>query len=512
MLKVLLVDDEKIVLQGVQHILKGQSDYCEVIGTADSGLKGLSLIDELNPDVVITDIKMPDISGLELLKAAKEKHPDLYVIMLSGHAEFDMAREALQYGAYDYLLKPCKHQKISELLRKIHEEVKEDALVKNEYSKMREELTQSKKALEEVKVKEILLNINGNNMDVEHLDGTLMVIENGQVKKAWSNRCEKAYSSFVMALEKDFMCQSLTIKHQKILIIYNCFDLNMIKEKLYQLKMTLNRHGCLIIGAISALKGGREDLSKAYSDCTSTIDYFRFNEVYHVTISKDSFESTDLEGLNHLFDEEKIFRSLFKGDCEYIKDSTKKLFNQLLEGKLRYDHTLTKTKMIQLMVLIEMRLNSNNMDLHQVFDKRINYIYDIEKTKTIRQLFDYVGNVLFVIASYIERSNCHIPPSIRQAMDYIETHFDQDISMNEVAESVYLNPWYFSELFKEKTGITFTDFLTNVRLENAKKLLRTSNLKNFEIAEKVGFENASYFNAVFKKKVGLTPRTYRQMI
>jgi two-component system response regulator YesN len=223
----------------------------------------------------------------------------------------------------------------------------------------------------------------------------------------------------------------------------------------------------------------------------------------------DAFEP---EEFNALFDEDKVFNPVFKGEHQVVRSFTSSLFERLRTLSTTYSHKKTKMKMIQLMVLIEMRLNNNNLSLDQIFGHSVDYIYDIEQMTKLNDLLTYIGTMLIDVAVYIDRGNANIPTSIRQAIDYIETHFNEDISMQDVAEIVYLNPWYFSELFREKTGITFTDYITNTRIDNAKRLLRQSRLKNFEIAGRVGFDNASYFNYIFKKKVGITPRTYRQMI
>lgn len=510
-LRVVLVDDETIVLRGIQHILSKSKDICEVVGTANSGFEALDVLANQLPDVLITDVKMPDMNGIELLQQAKSLYPELNVIVLSGHAEFEYARDSLRYGAYDYLLKPCKHKEISKILTEIYDNTK----LENQTCRQKETLVKYlQSSHQQIKKRQLMDLLTGKSSDYTNVPnkghlylGVLAFEEAGHHQNRVRLMVEETLLPWVRGYEGDI----INYENQSILMCYDVESVRHFKEQLYQFKLKAQKEGILICGGLMNIRESNHPLYEAYKQCLIIVEYLQFNELNEIM---------DMEGYSHhfskaitphkSFDEEKIIKYLCLGKCDEIEKILSKNLKALTSQNLIYDPTSTKNYIKQLMILVEKKMNEKDITFKMIFNKEVESMLEVEKRTYYRQLFNWLKNMLMAIVGYIEENQKHLPKSIQKAITYINQYYDKEISMQEVAKEVYLNPWYFSDLFKEKVGVCFSDYVTSVRLQQAKELLCTTDLKNYEIAQKVGFRNATYFNVVFKKFEGMTPKVYRK--
>lgn len=516
MLKILLIDDECVVLKGMQYILNKFNNLCEIVGTTEGSIEGLKKIEELQPDVVITDVKMPDIDGIELTRLAMEKHPNLYIIILSGHAEFEFARDALRYGAYDYLLKPCKHKVISDLLSKIETELvnkKINGLMQRELEK---NLENRNKEIERRKILDIILGKNQDyNLNIPTDNIRVVLIK-------YKSKCmdkEMVTSIITEAIgekvDLKYIVELLNYKNQYIIILKGNYDLKYIKNQLYFIKLSLIKQGALVWGGISNIYDGITGLQEAYRESSNIIEYLRFNDILEIremSEIKKQYINKQNEINKMIFDEDYIIKKLFLGEVKILEEELNANIEKIVHSNEIYDPKIVRTQVKQLMILIEKRLREKNISLEKIFGHSVECIFEIERINNYRNLFDWCKNMLITICCYIKENKKHLPKAIQQVLDYIDMNYEKDISMKQMADYVYLNPWYFSEMFKEKMGIRFSDYLTRVRINKAKELLLHTNLKNYEIAERIGFKNSTYFNVVFKRVEGMTPKLFRESI
>ena len=515
MLRLILVDDEQIVLRGIQHVLSKCSHICEIVGTANSGKNGLQMIDQLRPDVVITDVKMPDIDGIELIKRSMQKHPNLYIIILSGYAEFQFARDALRYGAYDYLLKPCKHKYISNLLEKILGEMEKNSKDRQIQKELEKERFENKKEIERRKILDVILGkCTDSDLEMKTNNIRVLVIEHDN-KIAGKEKIIRAISETIMkTVHPKCNIQVLDYANQYILIFTGEYDLKDIKLQLYLLKLKTIKMGCFICGGISHAYDEVCGLRDGYQQCSEIIEYLQFNEIKEIReIDEIRKEHNNRKNKadDTIFDEDSIIEMIFWGKKRALERELNNTIYHMNKQNALYSPKTVRTQIKQLMILVEKKLKEKQITLEMVFNRSIESIYEIQKIKSYRQLLNWCKNMLIMICSYIQENKSHLPKSIRKALNYIDNNYNMAISLRQISQLVYLNPWYFSDLFKEKVGIAFSDYLTNVRIYHAKKLLEQTELKNYEIAEKVGFKNTTYFNMLFKKKEGMTPKAFREL-
>lgn len=506
MLKVLLIDDEEIVLKGLEHVLK-KTKLCHIVGKLHSAKNVLQVIDETRPQVIITDIRMPEIDGLELLQLVKEKHPHVEVIMLTGHAEFEYARKALRYGARDYLLKPCRYKQIESLLLQISKDVKQKNkhILSGDYGihKENNQLMQLKESVLYGKAEEEPI--------LSECKHYLMVLYYKQ-----RHMQVRDVADYLHKFLQQFGDEIKVFEHleQTILIVPEHLPYTEMEKKVYYLKNELLKKGIFLYGAYSNVYTQQEELTKGYKLCVKTIDFLRFNEQSQTIHSEEMKEMKRSKQYfdQELYDDEELIKSIFRGEHDRL-DRYLKSRNQMVLNKYTiFPPCSIRNQIKHYMILVEKRLKEKNTSLRDIFGRDIESIVEIEKVAQFNGLLNWFRNMVVVISEYMGELNKELPKSIQDALHYITQHFAEELSMNQVADYVHLNPWYFSELFKLKVGVTFSDYITKVRMDEAKNLLRNTDLKNYEIAGRVGFKNATYFSVVFKKSEGVTPKVYRKTV
>lgn len=512
MLRIVLVDDEPNVIKGMKHILSKNEELWEVIGTADNGNLGYKTIMELKPDVVITDIRMPDMDGIELAKQISEKSPETKIIMLSGHADFNFARKALRYGAYDYMLKPCRHKEITEVLMKITEEICHNKEEKKQKKKLEIELKSTKKEVEKRRFLEKLLGEVEEEEEIKFTPAIRLVVIEYNKKILKKEKMEQMLHRY--GIDKIHMKEIPSLffyNNRCIFLINTSINMTAYREKLYKMKCEMMKKGEYLYGAISETCQNMTELKKIYQDMDATIRFLGFNHIIEIIEEKEIQRYQEKLYEKELVEEKKILQAIFGGKVQQVEIMLNQSIRKIEKQNIYLDQNSCKMQLKHLMIRIENQLHSKKISLEMIFGREIDTMYEIERIGSKQQVFNWCKNVIIEITRYIEVNRSHLPASIQKAIDYIEAYYYEDIGMKEVADYVNLNPWYFSDLFKEKMGIVFSEYVTNLRIEKAKVLLVTSELKNYEIAEKVGFKNATYFSSVFKKQEKMTPKAYRNI-
>ncbi|MCT4687220.1 response regulator transcription factor [Vallitalea sp.] len=515
-LRILLVDDENIVLKGMQHVLSKLDDVCKVVGVANGGKIALEMIERLAPDVIITDVKMPDIDGIELTKTIMAKKPNTYIIILSGHADFQFARDALRYGAYDYLLKPCKFKEITSILKKINIELGVKKNSNRNQKELKDKLEYSKRENIKGKILNYLLNDQfTDNIEINISRVRVITYRYNDYYINKDNINEILKKLLLDKLNSNHIIEMLEYNNQVILIIDETCDLNVFIKLLSMVKLELTKKGSWICGGISNIYYSLDGLKEAYEESYSIMEFLLFNEIYEINQKSeiDSKYSNCISSFkDSIIEEDKIIKMLFIGNINNLEQYLNQVIKKLLSNNKVYIPHEFKSRIKKLMIIVEKKLTQNDIEIASIFNRTVECIYEIERINSYKQLFNWVKNMLLTISSYIEEKKNQYPKPIQEAIKYIESNYNKDISMKLMADIVFLNPCYFSELFKETIGVPFSDYITQLRINKAKELLSTTHFTNYQIAEKVGFKNATYFNVVFKKNEGLTPKNYRKLL
>ncbi len=406
MLKVLLVDDEELLRRGLKAIVHWEENECHVVAEAENGEEALEIIQNTDVDIVITDIRMPIMDGIQLMKNIWEKKKYIKVIVISGYDEFAYAQKAMEYGGSCYVLKPIDEEEINYAIKQ----------VKNEINEMHKQM-----ALE-------------GFMKCEAKESYLKKIISGEVT-------QKNYSREILkALELVFLGE------------YYCV-------------------GCCAVGEINVnLKNQRaiKEIEKIVNrDYNGEVFLNRHNEICIVLC----YSNQDAKSY-----------SLFCESAQFLEKYTGKT---VVVGVGRRYTCFDKIAIS-----------------YKEAQEAMKYGYSVEKTAVIE--YERVVSK--------KDDNSVALSIVDQARKYIEAHYFEKVTLDELVLELYVSKSYFCKIFRDVTGYSFGSYLNNYRIEKAKMLLRDHRYKNYEISYIVGFEDSSYFNQVFKKSVGVTPRRYRSLL
>lgn len=411
-MRIIVVDDDKIIRMGLIKILNKLFENHEIVGDFQNGLLAFEYLKENDGqvDLVITDIKMPIMTGIQFVeKANKElKHPPIFLV-LSGYDEFTYVRDTMKYGAFNYLLKPIKKDE----LKKVVEEVE----IKIEELKKKDKIMT--KSIEVIK-KDFFKHLLFSNSDI-NIRTDKSLLENIQLDEGYY------YQMVVLPInkeEKEF--------NNKLLNSY-------FKEVSNNNKI--------------------EYIYFLYSDNVYIVFYFNGNEI------------SNISDVTNLIDEKSnVF--IENGISVFILECTNKI------GEVREHSKLVRK------VKEKMLYNKNSKKY---------YVDDLNELSDILE----------------DDKNLYSATSIKLAIQFITKNFNNNITLKDVADEVFLSQNYLSELFKKETGEGFYEFLSNYRVKRAKELLVTTNLKIYEVAESVGYNDSITFGRAFKKITGTTPNNFR---
>jgi two-component system response regulator YesN len=534
MLKVLIVDDDDIIRQGLNIIIKKNLPNCEVIGEASDGELALEQIKIIKPDILITDIKMPIMDGIQLLDAISKTEYKIKTIVLSGFDEYKYVRKTFKYGIKDYLLKPIKKVEFLELINKICAEIESEREKDNKEQILNFEAEKGRALIAEKCLKQLVNNcytdiseledkLLGSNITVKGKFVIVAINIDESYKAKNLENCirllDSELSSMTEKIQDTFNCIKY-IENANATILFQCktVDLNNklsdLKEKFKGIEEKLGSE------TSSSFTAG---ISSCYEDIGNA--HLAYNE------AKLSIDERFYKGTNNIIDYSEL-RTDYNNVDKSIVDSYVEILGQCIElceankakkvvkdffQNLLQKRASAKTVRDLCMELLS-RLTVASFEFRDsVADYYMNeeleletYIYGIN---TYEEFMEYISKVVFNTLERIKViREAKSKKIIEISKEYIEKHFRGDVSLNAVAQKVFLNPSYFSNLFKLETGMNFSEYLLEVRINEAKKLLANPEFKVYEIGQLVGYDESVSFGRAFKKKVGVSPADYRKII
>jgi len=531
-LRVLIVDDEFNIAMLIKKLIQWEKIGLECVGVVDNGETAYNIIQTDKLDIVITDIRMPKINGLDLISMTKKVNPNIKFIVISGYKEFEYAHKALQYGVNDYLLKPVNAEELNKVLEKIHGEITSEGIRLQEGEQIKKTISASEQI-----IKSNLLNDIIDQVDYPTVQE--------MVEKYHLQFNTGAYRGIDIKL--DYWDFEKTDKRQDMITIDKVvmFIDNNLKGHVYEYmickKQNLNIY-CLINYDPSKSK----EIINVINHILSEIQQYLIGfEQYQVTIGI-GMEITEFEHIK-----------------KTILDAYKATQNRIIlgTGRLIYSDSLHLEKQIDTEIYLEpykeqylMSIESlsrealentiqqiygeiqpgDNIDFsscydiaHELIDLFFGHITvqnnEGKQLKTfmknacqhcytmnhlIKLLKDYLGNYLEACLKQLEIETAK---PIRQAKQYISEHYREKIILEDIAEIVNLNPVYFSVLFKKETGMNFSTYLVHIRMEIAKEMIRSTNKTVAAIADEVGYKDVRHFSQTFTKTVGVKPALYRKL-
>lgn len=531
MLTVLIADDENKVSLLIKSLIKWEELELTLLGILDNGKDAFDFIKDKKPDIVITDIRMPKMDGLELISASKAIWPDIKFILISGYKQFEYAHSAIKYGVEDYLLKPISEEELNISLMRICDEINVSKSKLDFEKKSTRDIEKSRTILDSTLIEQIILKQPSDLVEFNN-ENRLSFIEQGY--QVLSIRID-TIDPFNIEVKQDRLIVETIIR--KCLTEFSPF----VEEQIFGI---VGKR--LIIGILNFKHDSSTDIIEIINNLIIPLgDYIGSYEGYTITIGSSS-QNQGFSLLNDL-----IFQSMKCIESRIFCGTNKKIawqdLNYMSEPSPDKSDSVETELQLAVVSYDDQKLK---IVIQKVFD-RIGITSRIDPTVYFRTAFGFIEKTYnflpdkmsinlqnekddfkeFIKSAYsldiliknlknglakclnearIRQENSDNKP-IRDAKKYIENHIAEKITLEDISEIVQLNPVYFSVLFKKETGNNFSAYLVTVRMEVAKTLLRTTNLTIEAIADKVGYKDTKHFSQLFAKIVGVKPAQYRKL-
>lgn len=543
MVKVYLVEDEIIIRQSIKNSIDWEKEGYEFVGDASDGELALPVILKEKPDILITDIRMPFMDGLELSRMVKAELPDIKIVILSGYDDFEYAKQAIKIGVAEYLLKPVSSavllEHLSEIAEKVRDEREDLALKKVYYQEMQEneelikmkflgELISGKLSLADAmeKGKRFHMNLSGPFYRII----LFKFIQEDHVQAEQSEALAEAYEAvgnYVDGLKDAFRFQR-GVEGWAFLLTSVEENMEAQTERFIEgLKEVIAPFEALTwFGGIGSEAARLRELRYSFREADKAFAG-RFVQEPNQIISVEqlNYEQLDNEFDANIFGEinqfdQIITRFLSSGSREEVESFVGALFTEISEDHFRslmirqyiimdiYATVLAFCKKLRKDTGADGEAAGQMESLRENEEILKRAVLTAESVDDIK---DYIGTLLdHVIELRNTLSGRRYSDIIRTARKRIEQDYmSEDISLNTVAAEVCMSPSYFSSVFSKEMGKTFIEYLTEVRMEKAKQYLVCSSMKTSEISYEVGYKDPHYFSYIFKKTQGCTPKEYR---
>lgn len=522
MYSVFIVDDEVIVREGIRSKIDWETSGFSFAGEAADGEIALSMIQDIKPDILITDIKMPFMDGLELARMAKKLQPWIRIIILSGHDEFEYAKKAISIGVEDYMLKPFTADDLLASMLKVAKELDKQKQQFTDINRMKSALETNAVLMREKLLTDIVMgSITGpdavQKASEQHIN---LIARYYQVLVSELHTKEENVNDLIMAKTKLLSLTrdepaliSFFIAPEKLVCIILSSDQETLEDTAYNLADSIQHEiiadgKCNVVTAIGSSVDRTAYLSTSYKDADHILKVCGYNGRNKITgvndIRKDEEESFSLPVNDPLVD-----RLKFAGEGEI--DQIIAQYMELIGGNQGQFSVIASYLLVDVIVAVSKLVEDLGGDIKDEMPELVTRGFVDNAVQSEKIFIDEVRRILNQVLEY---RNSHMQGRygdvILKAKKYIEANYaDQDICLHSVADEVHLSPNHFSTIFSQECGITFIEHLTNVRIEQAKKLLKDGQKRSADVAYEVGFNDPHYFSFIFKKTTGMTPRDYR---
>ena len=530
MVKVVIADDEERVCRLIQALVDWEALGMQVIGTAANGIEAIERIKEDEPDILITDIRMPGCDGLELISKVRKLKPNLQIIIISGYAHFEYARTAIKYNVGNYLLKPINKEELTQALSKMKSSIHEER-------KVQEESESIKKSREEdlIKLRRMLIQDVLENQQQYLTEEVINTQYHLQVQKG-------RYQCLCIRFDLENVDSQEISEHTQKLIwdkLNKIFESNLAP---YCYEWVLMPKALQIYGMINYTPKYKEEIRKKLRGCLKQIEVQKNllggveitfglgssvtspNELYQSLVEAEQAMNERLvEGTGKLI-EYKDFKSvlyeknLLDKYARHMNHALETLNTKELESAIdELKQSILETPYVHGWEILEVVKSAGEMFAMRLAiqirsEELVNFQNTCNDSKSVDELFKTITRFSCEhLEGTIDTREKDSVRAIRLAKQYIQNHYSEQITLEEVSGYVNLSPAYFSALFKKEAELGFVKYLMQVRMEQAKMLLRDTNLSVVEVCVKVGYNDKKHFTHSFEKIVGVKPVVYRKL-
>jgi two-component system, response regulator YesN len=517
--KILIVDDEKNIRDRLAHFFPWSEVGFEVSGTAENGVEALELIKQQRPHAVLTDVLMPEMTGLELAKEIQTSYADIKVVILSAYDDFKYAQAAIRFGVKGYLLKPLMKNDFFNVFTKLQEELREDEKVKEGNS------------VEELMLLDL---IRGENLP-QYVDYWSQQTQSFRVAIFSFDRLFKEESTFstrqkITELAADFwnryqapflfygnslivLSTDSTLVSKKALMPKIHLFINSLRDNLGELFTNLEN---FVVG-VGNPSCTYQEICRSYNEAVYAFSYKYFNEsetvIFYENLTVDDDNGNQAQIQNFMLDhvnniEHHLMESMKTGQTADVTELVNLFFHPYKTvGGLPIAEI--RSSCSELIIILLFRLKEMGLSLASIDQQHVlGRIYEIDSLKELKRwLTQMLETISFDLNNKDKKD---VNSYVLMAKEYVKENYQERITLEDISNRLFLHQAYFSAIFKKETGQNFIDYVNHVRVEKAVQLLRNTDYKIKIISDMVGFQSHSYFNKVFKNETGVTPVVFRK--
>lgn len=539
MFKVLIIDDEPIIRKGIKNIVNWEHFGCEVCGEAGDGLAGKDMIEKNRPDIIITDIRMPEVNGLTMISEIKSIVPDSKIIILTGYRDFDYVQESIKLGAFEYILKPTKIEDLNAVISRATKELHFKHDKNAEMEKMRKTYEKNLPFIKErllynmmctqnsdgdanisqaeslgIKIGKFVLGIveNDGEQSPENKDGPQNIKDSQLYQFGIISTVEEVFSDLF-----EVLCISIGQNRTAFLLQTPGGEAHQeeINTKcIYLQEIIQNCFGFTVSIAMSSAGNGYKELPEKLGECKEALEHKFYLGGNSVIFYKDLgtfFRYADYSELNE--HQKTLFDNIRAGNSEAARQSISALsdcVNRLGNSdreyiKNFYFNTITQINSIKTSLVSDGSDSKSNVltSLYKMVEKcdnvvDLNNVLENAAMRTVEKVHEFNSNNMKLL--------------LRRTLDYLASHYAEQITLNQVADELYVSTFYVSRMFKKEMGVNFVDYLNELRIKKAKEMLGDARYKTYEVAQAVGVPNSHYFSKLFHKYAGMTASEYRESL
>ena len=524
--KVILVDDEAEVIDIMEAKIRWSELGFEVVGSAKNGVKALELVEKLQPDVVLTDIRMPYMDGLELSRKLNQDYPNIYIILCTGFDEFEYAKEAVHLDIKEYLLKPISAAELSESLMRLKENLDKEREEKLNVRKLENYFQESLPALQ-------------SNLFISLMEGRVSEEDYARFSAAYQvNMKGPLFCCIVFHTSENHVPEgmnplllSMSVEReirQRLVEKWHCKEFLYLGNTVLIMEMGSEEQmvpitdecdrfcrwayrvmGAVVTAGIGTVCDNLFNINLSYEGAREAVSYRvlygtqRAINIREIVPKEQATLSLLEEGRMH-----DLFRAIRVGNPEKIEEAVQKEIQKI------HKHTVTIGQYH--LAAMETVSNfykfcaNNSLDFNEIAGNVPN-LYEKVPQMDESSLTSWMNEMARMISEELKTArNSTSHRLVTEAQLLVrEKHMDASISLDVVCSILGVSNSYFSSVFKKETGKSFISYLTDYRMDIAEELILSGETKSYKVAEKVGYLDANYFSYVFKKRFGVSPSKYR---
>ncbi|MFC5449872.1 response regulator transcription factor [Paenibacillus aestuarii] len=520
MYRLLIADDEALEREGLEMMVRdAMKDQFEFFH-AENGRKAIHLVEEKRPHIIFMDIKMPGIHGLEAVREIKARHPDIRIIMVTAHDFFAYAKEAVSLGVKEYILKPANREELVDVLRKQIAAMERESQKREEDMEIRLQLGRLLPLAENELtlmlmmdyVQELELHYMTEILNIEWEKGYVMVLSfpfpEQMDWEQYQTARKTLYEELKQYIKLQIPCMVSPMMGNRIAVFIPSPSpgsgfIHRTDSLLWAERLQAFAEGRFSLSAcigIGAVQEGMEGLRRSYQEAVAaTADSSVDTRIRHF---EDIRQMDGVPGISN-GEERKLLNTVQRQNKEEAYDQFSQLFERLFQ--LNGDNfQVCRDELIALFITL-----ARQLELQRPTEVMSRFS-GIQEIGTLREAaFEQLDRLLEDLSEERKRRQFRVMEKVKL---FIAEHYKSEISMEQTAELINLSPYYFSKMFKQYTGETFTEYVTRLRINEARRLLELEELSFKEICYMSGYHDPNYFTRIFKKTTGFTPTEYRRQL